>query len=96
MLSPEIVKTIHTNIVNTIEKANGESWNNKVKRFQCTFETNFVKYFQNREEIINRNAWINIHLFGTSPSPKAIYGKNGMFFERNNLTFFTFFDINKP
>ncbi|MDM8553142.1 hypothetical protein QUF75_00210 [Desulfococcaceae bacterium HSG7] len=81
MLSPKVVKTVSANLKNSIAKENTESWNEKLKGVQRTFASNFVKYFPDRINLIQQNAWIKIFLFGKSPSPKAIYGKNGMFFE---------------
>jgi len=81
LLSPKIVKMVSANLRNSIKNENTNGWNDKVKAIQRSFESGVVKYFPDKADLIDKNAWINLYIFGNSPSPKAIYGKHGMFFE---------------
>jgi SGNH hydrolase-like domain, acetyltransferase AlgX len=79
--SPKMAATVFANMRGSLEANNYSGLNAKLKGVQHTFENSYVSGFHNRKELIKKNAWIKMNIFGNSPSPKAIYGKNGMFFE---------------
>jgi len=73
VVKKEVQSIGKTTTLSQLNKKLGE----KVK----AIEDGFTLSFPYRDDLINLNANIKVHGLGFSPTPKAILGKNGMFFE---------------
>lgn len=60
---------------------NLKNWHDSSINLAKGIENNLSQYFFLRTELLNLNANVKIFGFGFSSTPKAILGKNGMFFE---------------
>lgn len=60
---------------------NQRNWQQSYINLTKGIENNLIQCFSFRTELIHLNANVKIFGFGYSASPKAILGKNGMFFE---------------
>ncbi|CAK8721141.1 hypothetical protein KKHLCK_10380 [Candidatus Electrothrix laxa] len=52
-----------------------------IEIFRNALETNFIRYFSFRKQLLDLNARFKISVLGFSATSKAILGRNGMFFE---------------
>lgn len=68
--------------VSKVFKSNStEGLLNQFHKTSESIEKKFTGYFYKRRDFLNQYAKIKLNIFKDSPKTRAIYGKNGMFFE---------------